>query len=177
GNITRPVAGGTATITGDAPGAGVNHGTLTTTGTGMTFTSVSNGNWSSGSTWVGGIAPSCNDNVVINHAVTVDLAVGVTNVTINTGGNMIAANPVTIGGNFNMNGTGIYTHNNTFDASTTIFNGTENFGATSKIIINNWSSYTIPLATGVSGNFGAIDINTTGAWNQSGMFAPARIKG
>lgn len=177
GNVIRPVAGGTAVIAGNAPGAGVNHATLTTAGTGGTFTTLSNGNWSSSATWIGGVAPSCGDNVVIGHAVTVDGSYNVNNLTINTGGNLVTDNAVTVNGNFVMAGTGIYTHNNLTAASTTIFNGTESFAATSKIIISRWSSFMIPLPTGVTGDFGAIEFNTTGNWNHAGMFAPARIKG
>ncbi len=177
GNILRTVAGGTAVIAGNAPGAGVNHASLTTTGTGATFNTISNGNWSSPGTWSGGVSPSCSDNVVIGHQVNVNGVVGVNNVTINTGGNLVADNAVTVSGNFTMAGTGTYTHNNMSVAATTIFAGTENFAPTSKIIVSRWSSFGVPLATGVTGDFGAIDINTTGNWTQDGLFSPARIKG
>jgi len=177
GSVVRPIAGGTAVIAGDAPGAGVNHASLTTTGSGGTFTTISNGNWSSGATWSGGISPSCNDNVVIGHQINVDATVGVNDVTINTGGNLISDNSVTVSGNFVMAGTGVYTHNNLLSAATTIFAGAENIAPTSKIIVNKWMSFLVPLATGVTGDFGAIEINTTGTWNQAGTFAPARVKG
>ena len=47
-----------------------------------TITSTTNGNWSSGSTWVGGVAPGNGDTAVISHNVTVDV-----NTTIGTSPN------------------------------------------------------------------------------------------
>jgi hypothetical protein len=138
---------------------------------------VAAGNWSSPGTWTGGVVPACTDNVVINHQVTTDLSPNINNITINTGGNLVSNFAVTVTGTFTMSGTGIYTHNNNTVASSTIFNGTESFAPSSKIIVNSWSSYSVPLATGVSGDFGAIEINTPGTWQQNGLFAPARIKG
>ena len=168
---------GTGTIAGDANGGGVNHGTLVQ-GT-PTITSNAAGNWSASATWVGGIAPTlCGPlNVVINHSVTADVTQTVNDLTINTGGNLTSTNAITVNGTFAINGTGAYTHNNTTAASTTIFNGTENFGTTSSIIVNNWSSAAVPLATGVSGNFGNITSNYASVWDQDGMFSPNKIKG
>ena len=98
GNILR--TGGTATITGDAAGGGIDHGALTSNGTGFLVTSVAPGNWSAGSTWSTGTAPSCGEDIQINHAVTADAAVSVGNLTIATGGNLIANNAVTITNTF-----------------------------------------------------------------------------
>jgi hypothetical protein len=177
GNITRPVAGGTATIAGDAPGGLVNHASLTTAGTGGAFITASNGQWSNAATWVGGIVPSCNDNVTILHNVTSDYAVGINNLTIATGGNLTSDNAVTVSGAFTMTGTGTYTHNNVATASSTIFKGTENFASTSSLIINRWFNFSIPFPTAVTGNFGNITFNTANSWSQNGLFAPARIQG
>lgn len=176
GNILRTGAGGTAVITGDASGAGVNHGSLSATGSGGVFTSVAAGSWSNPAIWDAGQVPGCTDQVVINHAVTADVTVSINDLTINTGGHLTSDQSVTSSNSFTITGTGIYTHNNTAVASSTIFSGTENFGPSSKMIINRWSNVAVPLANGVTGDFGEIEVNITGTWNQAGLFAPARIK-
>ncbi len=179
GQLLRTLAGGTAVIAGNDPGAGVNHGTLTSDAGGVTFTSIANGNWSSAATWSGGVVPpSCASDIVINHTVTADVSGYANNLTINSTGNLIASNPVTVTGTFLMNSGSTYTHANLSAASTTIFAGTENFNAASNIIVNNWFNSNSPLATGVSSDFGNITINASLAnWNQNGLFSPARIKG
>jgi hypothetical protein len=174
GNILR--TGGTITITGNATGGGVSHGLLSATGAGGTITSIAAGTWTTAAIWSTGTVPSCTDNVVINHAVVADISSSLNNLTINTGGNLTSTSAVTVSGAFTMNGTAIYTHDNTGVASTTIFAGSETFASTSKIVVNRWSSATVPLPTGVTGNFGAVEINTTLTWSQNGLFAPARIK-
>ena len=133
GTILRTA--GTATITGDANGGGVNHGNLSTDGTGILVTSVADGNWSSGATWSTGMAPSCGQDVLIAHNVTADITSSSPNITVATGGNLISSNTVTAAATFSITGTGTYTHNNTADAATTIFAGTESFSSTSTIIV------------------------------------------
>ena len=177
GSILRTIVGGTAIITGNAPGAGINHGSLYAAGTGGIFTTATNGVWSNPATWTGGVVPNCTDNVVINHQVNADVIVILGNVTINTGGNLISDQVITINGILNLTGSAVYTHNNTSDAPSTIFNGSESIASTSTIIVNNWSSYSLPFASAISGNIGNLTFNTTGYWNQSGLFAPARIQG
>ncbi len=170
-------SGGTATITGDAPGGGINHGTLMTGGLG--YTSAANGDWTNPATW-GGTVPNCNALVTINHTVTVDAAASVTNLTINTGGDLVSDNDVTVGGTFTINGTGVYTHNNTTNATTTIFNGTESFSSTSVIQVDQWHDRNTPLATGVTGNFGNVTLNAGGTatpWDHDGMFSTNTIQG
>ncbi len=177
GTILRTLSGGTAILAGDAPGAGVNHGLLFSAGTGGTFTTATNGLWSNPATWVGGLVPNCDDNVIVNHQLNADVIVSLDDVTINTGGNLISDQMVTVNGNFTLTGSAIYTHNNTADAATTIFNGTEAISATSTIIVNKWYSYSSRFATAINGNMGNLTFNTVGSWNQGGLFAPARIKG
>lgn len=176
GNILR--TGGTASISGNNTGGGINHGSLSNIKN--LRTSVAAGNWSSGATWSGGIVPGQCDSVVINHTVTANVSATVSDLTINTGGNLIANNAITVNSTFNINGTGTYTHANTSTASSTIFNGTESFSTTSNLVMNAWHSSTTPLATGVTGNFGNITFNAgayVSTWHQYGMFAPHRIKG
>ncbi len=175
GNILR--TGGTGTITGDAAGGGVNHGTLSSDGTGLTVTSVSNGNWSSGSTWSTGQVPACNMDVQISHSVTMDVAGSTGNVTITTGGDLTATNAITITGNFVITGTGTYRHNNTSSGATTVFAGTENFAATSNLVFNQWYDLNVPLASLISSTLGNIIFNVAGTWQQDGYFAPARVLG
>lgn len=175
GNILRVAPGGSGTIAGDATGGAVNHGTLTSGG--GTFTTIAAGNWTAGGTWSGGVAPSCGANVVINHTVTGNTTTSVNNLTINTGGTLTSNNPLTVGGTFTINGTGTYVHNNTGDASTTIFAGTESFSTTSTLRILNWYDTNIPLATNVTGNFGHIIFDEGNLWDQDGLFSPHRIKG
>ncbi len=175
GQILR--TGGTGSIGGDVTGAGVNHGDLSTTNSGITITSAANGNWSSGSTWVGGIPPSCLANAKILHNVTVDVAADVTDLTINNGGVLTATNDVTVNGTFTMAGNGSYIHNNTSNVSTTIFKGTESFASTTSITILKWYNTGVPFATYVTGSFGSITFDQRSAWSQDGVFSPARIKG
>lgn len=177
GQILRTAVGGTATISGDAAAGGVNHGTLAASATGVTYTSIAAGNWSNTATWLGGVIPGCNSNVIINTAVTGNVTASIANLTINTGGNLTTTSAVTVSTSFVINGTGTYTHNNNSDASTTIFAGTESFSTTSNLIMNRWYNGNVPLGTYVSGNFGNVTLAANVVWNQDGQFAPNRIKG
>lgn len=177
GNIQRLAAGGTATITGDAPGAGIGHGFLLAVGAGGTFTTAANGLWSSPATWAGGVIPSCGDNVIIQHQITSDMTIGVNNLTINNTGKLTSDLAVSVAGTFAITGNGAYTHNNITDAATTIFAGIESFSATSTITVNKWYNYTVPFPTNISGKFGHLIFNTPYTWQQNGLFAPDRIMG
>jgi type IX secretion system substrate protein len=178
GDVFRTLAGGgTANITGDAPGAGISHASLTATGSGAAIASIANGNWSNAATWAGGLIPSCSDNVTISNDVVVDRTVLVNNVTISAASKLTADNDITISGNFTINATGTYTHNNSKDVSTTAFAGTESFNSSSIIEIDDWYDLTRPLAEFVTGNFGDIIFNVPGTWDNSGLFSPNVIKG
>jgi hypothetical protein len=179
GNIIRKnPGGGTAVITGNAAGAGINHATLSSIGSGMVITSVSNGNWSAPTTWSGGVVPFCNDKVVIQHQVTVDIASPeLQTLTIRSNAKLIANMPVTVNGNFVMESNSCYVHNNNSIASATIFKGTEAIDDQSVIEINNWSSAATPLMSGVNGSVGHLILNYNAVWQQNGLFAPSNIKG
>ncbi len=71
---------------------------------------------------------------------------------------------------FQVDNGGTYIHNNTTAASTSIYAGTESFGATSTVELRAWINNTTVISTGVTLPFGNLNINTTaltGAWNQS----------
>ena len=83
---------------------------LVTSMHGATITSTATGGtWSTGSTWIGGVAPSTNDTAIIASGALVNLTGGrtVMNLTINVGGtlNISTINNLTVTGNFINNGT------------------------------------------------------------------------
>jgi len=178
GQILRPlVGGGSAVIAGDAAGGGINHGTLSTAG--LTFTSVSAGNWWNPATW-GGNVPNCNANVVINHAVTADNAAIAANLTINSGGILTSDFAITVNGAFTMNGSAAYVHNNLSNAGTTIFSGTETFSPGSTIQVNQWYDRNVPLANNINSNFGNVTLNAGSSatpWDLDGRFTTRLILG
>jgi hypothetical protein len=178
GNILRltGVAGGTANINGDAPGAGINHGSLTSESATIIST-IANGNWSNPAIWLGGIVPSCFDTIVIGHNVNADIPVTTRTLIVNTSGILTSTADVTVDSSFIIQGNGIYIHNNNFNAATTIFKGVESFSPTSTIQILRWYNNAVPFASSVTGNFGNLVFNQGSAWNQAGLFAPDRIKG
>lgn len=177
GNLYRTLTGGTATITGNAPGAGILHGSFFSTGNGAAYTTIADGNWSDASIWAGGIIPSCSDNVTINHQVVADFSVNLVNLTINNNGNLITDKSIGVSGVFQIAGSGTYTHNNTTNASTGIFAGVESISPTSTMILKKWYDYNVPLGALVSGKFGNLIFNAVGSWQQDGLFAPDRILG
>ena len=69
-----------------------------------TVTSTQSGNWTDGSTWVGGSAPSNGDNIVIDdsHDVTLNTTgVTINSLTIDVDGSLVVDNPLTISGGAN----------------------------------------------------------------------------
>jgi len=179
GQILRTSAGGTAIITGDNPGAGVNHGDLTSDAGFSVFTTAADGLWSSPATWSGGVVPPvCPAVIVIAHTVTADIAANAKDLTITMGGNLVSTQPVTVSGLFTLNAGATYTHNNNQNANNSIFAGTENFDPASTIIVNDWYNKNVPFAIAINSDFGNITFSSSLVkWNQKGMFAPDRIKG
>lgn len=179
GNILRKSpGGGTAGLTGDAPGGGVNHGTLFSQGSGATITSIANGNWNSTSTWSGGKIPLCYDNVVISNNVTVNAAIqNINNLTVNSGAQLKADSSVMVNGVFTLAAGASYIHNNTDDPATTIFKGTEVIDPASTITVKRWVGSHVPFCTSISGNVGNLVLDYNATWDQDGLFAPSRIKG
>lgn len=179
GNILRKSpGGGTATISGDAAGAGINHGTLSSAGTGQTVTSAANGSWSNPSTWQGGKIPLCTDNVIIYHQINVDVVTpALASLIIKSGAKLTANLPVTVNSNLTIEANARYVHNNNSNAALTIFNGTEIIDDNATIEVNNWSAATEPFMSGVSSTVGNLILNYNAVWQQDGLFAPSKIKG
>ena len=169
----------TSTAGACAPATSTSTGTqLVTVSTPSTITStVGGGNWTAGTTWIGGVAPSCGDNAIIQGPVTVNAASPIGNLTINTSGTLTATNAITVTGTFTIQSGGTYNHNNASAAATTVFAGTEVFNANSNINVNSWSSTAVPFATSVSGNLGNVTLNIAGVWNQNGEFSNHTVQG
>jgi hypothetical protein len=177
GNILRlSGSGGTATIVGNAAGAGISHGYLEAEKAPVVY-SLMNGNWTNPAIWSGGFVPTCVDTVYVRHQVTVDANAGVRTVVVESTGILVGNNSLTIDTLLRIDNGGYYIHNNTGVASTTIFNGTENFATASNILVQRWHDVLVPFPTGVSGNFGNISFDQGATWSHNGLFAPARIKG
>lgn len=171
-------SGGTAVITGCPGGTLVGPvagsagaGTVTWVGTTTLWTTP--GNWS------GGVVPGVCSDVIIAVAAAYPTLTGATTVnslTINSGASFTATAALTVNSSFTNNGT--YNHNNATNASTTIFAGTESFSATSTIVLTNWYSAAVPLATYITGNLGNVTFNTTlTVWDQDGEFSNHLILG
>ncbi len=175
GDVVR--TGGTAVITGDATGSGISHANLIATGSGAIITSAADGDWTNPATWTGGLIPSCSDIAQISHKVVVNNTASVNNVSILSGGELTSDRDLTISNTFTIANGGTYIHNNNKDVVSTIFAGTETFNSGSTIQINDWYDNNRPLAEFVTGDFGNIIFNNPGSWNNSGMFAPSKIKG
>jgi hypothetical protein len=92
---------------GATPAGGLDNISISTRNP-ATFTSAATGNWSLGTTWVGGAAPTSGDNVVIadGHTVTVDITgIACNNLTVGQGASGIlnyAATPTLLTVNGNM---------------------------------------------------------------------------
>lgn len=119
-----------------------------------------------------------SSQVVVENGVTLttstgsNLTIGAsTKLIINNGGITQSDVAITINasGTFQVDNGGTYIHNNTTATSSSIFQGTESFGATSNIKINNWSAVGTAVTNAVILPFGNLEINwtgNTGTWQQ-----------
>ena len=116
--------------------------TNVTNGAGSTITSKKNGSWSSTSTWNNGVIPSVNDNVIIDHTVTVDGNYGCSALTINSGKSLTvnSTKTLTVNGNF-ING-GSFTLTNGTTGTYTYLDVTGNLTNNSGASIYASASYT-----------------------------------
>ncbi|AWI24843.1 hypothetical protein HYN49_02460 [Flavobacterium pallidum] len=143
-NATPTTSGNSCTITA-------------VTGTGA-FTTNQDGPWTTGATWVGGIAPTAGDNVVIAHNVTAGALTrnSGTTTTINTSGKLSVSgtftctgSSTTVNGTFQFDTGGWATGANfTYGSSATL-----NFNSTSSYSVNNsdvfWSTGSNPFNVNV----------------------------
>ena len=91
---------------------------------------------------------------------------------IENGGTLTANNAITLATatTFQIDNGGTYIHANTGTPSSTIFIGTESFGASSNVRIDNWINNTTAITTGVTLPYGNLEINyssNTSNWQNS----------
>ena len=102
-----------------------------------TITSQATGDWATGATWSGGVAPTSSDNAVIanGHTVTVSGAASIISVTINTGGTLTVNDDIIL-----TLATGTFTNNGTFTEhrNTLTFTGTSGTiaGSSATVVCN-----------------------------------------
>lgn len=168
-----------------------------------TYYTRATGNWNAASTWstagCGGAAAAttpgsaAGDIVIICNGHTVSVTANPSNsiasVTVQSGGYLLCGTTggganrqitITAGGTFTVNNGGTYEHNTTTAASTSVFQGTESFGASSTVIISKWSSNATTLISSVASNFGHLTLkNSTGGslWDNEGLGSTRTIQG
>jgi hypothetical protein len=145
-------------------GGTLNPNTLTFWKTARNGTGTSPANFTSGDIFVvqgsgnGGTTPhliTTNTNWTISGATS--------KLQIENGASLTSTNQITLAANstFQVDNGGTYVHNNTGTPSTSIFGGTESFGASSTVSINRWASNNTSITTGVTLPFGNLTINNS----------------
>jgi len=140
-----------------------------------TYYAVVTGNWSALTTWstvaCGNFTnplsiPSATDDVIVCNgvALTCNINTSIINLTVSNGGTFQNAGSntsrtLTVNGQLTLLGNGILIQNSIINASTTLFNGVENFSATSTVDIRQWSSFANSIVSGVDSNFGNVKLN------------------
>lgn len=107
---------------------GLDDITVTATYPPVTITSFQDGPWGVGTTWIGGVAPTAANSVIINHNVYLDSSVtrnAPTTTTVNVGGSLATA--ISGGAGFNYTNTGNTTINGTFKVEGDSFATGNNF--------------------------------------------------
>ncbi|HEX9981388.1 MAG TPA: choice-of-anchor D domain-containing protein [Flavobacterium sp.] len=96
------------TVGSNSQGLGLDNVSVTATLATSAITTAQNGNWYTGSTWIGGIVPTNAQNAIINHSVTSGAAItrdAGTTTTINNSGTLTANNSYVSNGATIVNGT------------------------------------------------------------------------
>jgi hypothetical protein len=164
---------------------------------GATYYAVTTGNWNVTTTWSTGgcgtyvtpaVTPGPGDNVIVCLGITVTVNVNVTvaNVTVNNGGVLqngggsTTNRSLTVTGALTVSNGGTLIQNSILNPTTTLFAGTESFGATSTVTVSNWFSPTLPLINSINSNFGSVNLNWgtgTNWWKNQGLGFTRTIAG
>jgi hypothetical protein len=145
---------------------------------GATITSAQTGNWTTGSTWVGGSVPSNSDNAIIanGHTVTLVSSRSIVALTINSGGTLAGGGfTLTVSGNFVVNGTYSGTGAITLTGSGTTIDGTGSITNTSTLTISTGSKSI--LATANLTFAGTIAISGTRTVTNNGIITTSAAGG
>src|SRR6185312_5503061 len=136
--------------------------------TAATITSTSTGgNWSSTSTWSGGVVPGSGDNAVIatssGHSVTVNTTETVINVTVNNSATLTISSTINV--------TGLLTNNGSVGgsgslvlklSSGTVLTGGGSWSSHTGSIDFEGANQTIDASVSISKSTGGIHLNTSG---------------
>jgi hypothetical protein len=164
------------------------------------------GNWSNAALWSPVGVPGNGDGVTINATCTVDVATAIissltvnSNITLTIANSAIAdlslSGPIVVytggkidnqgyfnlqgtGNQFQLQGTATYIHNPRVAEEQIFINSTEDFSATSTLVIMKWFDEAIPLGSpnrvspsNPNYNFGNVILNVPGViWDQDGYF-------
>lgn len=175
-------------------------------------TIITSGNWSDPATWGANGSPSATDKVILSsgQTLTIDVPFTIEEITISQGATLTWSNSssltinsrITVEGSVNMNGGNINLPtsgsqfilsgtasfiwdpgDNTVSGATLFTNGNEIFSITSTLIIKKWYTYTVPLGSVITGDFGNLTLNSINSsnliqeWNQNNQFQSHKING